>query len=220
MGDVGSNAATKVLGKMQPVSTTAPKTAGDDSLDEERKTFTRDGKKEPGFASAIVPTLEEKTVAEHRPPKSQIDDAPDGDEPQDNNTQAKSEDRAPETSAQNGGTKANDDPPQPRVEGGELFGAPADASKSPETDDQPPHARSGIDDANEEEQAAPGVRSTLRKHLASKFGSKTWTLPTPKPRVDPQAFEDPISDAFWKNVWVASASHNVCADIVICCCRC
>jgi phospholipase D1/2 len=29
-----------------------------------------------------------------------------------------------------------------------------------------------------------------------------------KPKVGPQDFEDPISDDFWKDIWVASAIHN------------
>ncbi|EEB93108.1 hypothetical protein MPER_08284 [Moniliophthora perniciosa FA553] len=40
------------------------------------------------------------------------------------------------------------------------------------------------------------------------MGNKVWTVPTPRPRVDPNGFADPVSDAFWKNVWVASAVYN------------
>ena len=46
------------------------------ALDEERKTYTREGKKVDGFASSQVPTLEEKTVAEHRPPETQAKGKP------------------------------------------------------------------------------------------------------------------------------------------------
>jgi phospholipase D1/2 len=63
-------------------------------------------------------------------------------------------------------------------------------------------------DADDQEQGAVGARATLRRHLAGKLSAKTWTLLTPGPEVDPEGFEDPISDAFWKNVWVACAVHN------------
>jgi phospholipase D1/2 len=42
----------------------------------------------------------------------------------------------------------------------------------------------------------------------SSHTNKTWKLPPP-PDVDPCGFEDPISDKFWRNVWVACAMHNV-----------
>ena len=100
-------------------------------------------------------------------------------------------------------------PPQAALETGELYGAPADASIDASHDDQPPHARASKTDADEEEEKAPGARSTLRKHLAAKLGNKQWQLPTRTPHVDPYGFEDPICDAFWKDVWLASAVHNV-----------
>ena len=50
---------------------------------------------------------------------------------------------------------------------------------------------------------------------AKNMGSKTWTLPTPRPKVDPDGFEDPVCDEFWKGVWLASAAHNVSLDWVI-----
>jgi phospholipase D1/2 len=96
-----------------------------------------------------------------------------------------------------------------RVENGELYGAPADASRDSKTDDQPPHAVSGKNDATETEEKAVHARAEIRKHLSTKFNPKTWTLSTPTPKVDPHGFEDPISDEFWKKVWMASAVHNV-----------
>ena len=97
-----------------------------------------------------------------------------------------------------------------RVENGELFGAPADASRDSKTDDQPPHAVSGKNDATETEEKAVHARAEIRKHLSSaKVNSKIWTLPTPTPKVDPHGFEDPICDEFWKKVWMACAVHNV-----------
>ena len=97
-----------------------------------------------------------------------------------------------------------------RVEDGELYGAPADASRDPKTDDQPPHAVSGKNDATETEEKAVHARAEIRKHMSTnRSNSKTWTLPTPTPEVDPHGFEDPISDKFWKKVWMACAVHNV-----------
>ena len=104
-----------------------------------------------------------------------------------------------------------------RVENGELYGAPADASRDSKTDDQPPHAVSGKNDATETEEKAVHARAEIRKHLSTKFNPKTWTLPTPTPKVDPHGFEDPISDEFWKKVWMASAVHNV--SRIPCACR-
>ena len=46
------------------------------TLAEERMTYTREGEKVGGFASAQVPTLEEKTIAEHRPRDTQADSKP------------------------------------------------------------------------------------------------------------------------------------------------
>ncbi|KAF9267545.1 phospholipase D [Marasmius fiardii PR-910] len=186
-GEAGSAEKHQIAEKIG-LSGDTSKTAGD-VLEKERTTFTRDGKEEPGFASSIVPTLEEKTVAEHRPPTEQTksNDAaaahlPNGHAPKDS------------------GANASVD--------GELYGAPANASQSPQTDDEPPHASSGVNDASEQERAAISARDILRKHLTSKLGSKTWTIPTPRPQVDPNGFEDPVCDAFWKNVWVASAAYN------------
>ena len=48
-----------------------------------------------------------------------------------------------------------------------------------------------------------------QEYLLSKFNPKVWTLPTPTPKVDPHGFEDPISDEFWKKVWMGCAVHNV-----------
>ncbi|KAF8916964.1 hypothetical protein CPB85DRAFT_1453067 [Mucidula mucida] len=71
-----------------------------------------------------------------------------------------------------------------------------------------PLTRRGVDDSTEEERAAPRARSTIRRQLASKLGSKTWTVTAKRPHVDPDAFEDPVSDSFWKEVWVACAVYN------------
>lgn len=166
--------------------------AGDKELDAERKDFNADGHQETGFASSIVPTLEEKMVLEKRPPAEQVIE-PSGD------VQHQTIPEKPERLHCNdvAGTRTDD---------GVLFGAPANANQ-PQVDENPPSRSGGVMD--EEEQRAPTARATLRKSLNSKSGNKTWTVPTSRPEVDSHGFEDPISDAFWKNVWVASAVHNV-----------
>ncbi|KAF8349296.1 phospholipase D, partial [Amanita rubescens] len=51
------------------------------------------------------------------------------------------------------------------------------------------------------------ARSPIRGGLY-KSRSKIWAVPTSRPQVDPDIFEDPLADAFWKDVWLASAEHN------------
>lgn len=197
------------------------------ALREERQMFTRDGEKVEGFPSSIVPTLEEKTIMEHRPPGPEADDEPIADKLSEgtlsgSDGKSKKEDSSTDGSPSKGDSilqnrsnteVTNETPEDPRVDE-ELLGAPANASISPQIDTQPPQAKPHVDDADEQERAAPRVRSVIRKQLTSKLGSK-WTLPTPRPKVDPQAFDDPICDVFWKNVWVASAVHNVCAMFIL-----
>ena len=165
----------------------------DKALRAERQSYTRDGEKEPGFTSSIVPTLEEKTIIEQRPPKEQVD----GELPPTYRSET----------VESGG------PPEARVHDGshELYGAPANSV--PQADNEVPHARDAKSDpaldTTDEEKAALHARRTVRKHLEAGITSQ-WALPTPTPHVDPHGFEDPVCDAFWKNTWVACAVHNVC----------
>jgi hypothetical protein len=122
-GEPGSGGAAKALRKVGLKSKGLDATAGDETLEEERMTYTRDGQKVPGFADAVVPTLEETVVQEHIAPKpQQANGSPIRDKKQ----------------------HANGSPEQARTEDGELYGAPADASKSLQYDDEPPHERSGV----------------------------------------------------------------------------
>ncbi|KAJ3856607.1 phospholipase D [Lentinula lateritia] len=218
-GEAGSQEKNEILHKLGLSKDTAGK-ATNAALREERQMFTRDGEKVEGFPSSIVPTLEEKTVMEHRPPGVEADDEPTADKLSEgtisgSDGKSKKEDSSTDGSLSKGDSilqnrsnteVTNETSEDPRVDD-ELLGAPANASISPQIDTQPPQARSHVDDADEQERAAPRARSVIRKQLTSKLGSK-WTLPTPRPKVDPQAFDDPICDVFWKNVWVASAVHN------------
>jgi hypothetical protein len=98
-------------------------------------------------------------------------------------------------------------------EGQILYAVPAQAptangflprpSNPLEVDEKLLHTRLRNIDTNEK--ALPEAQSPLPK---SSNTNKMWKLP-PSPDVDPCGFEDPISDRFWKNVWVACALHNV-----------
>lgn len=136
---------------------------------------------------------------EHRPPKEQANGRP----------------PMMDVVDEKGGSQAQGGADQARVhdESDELYGAPAGAAGGPTRDDGPPRGRTASSNAPEEE-AAVDARKIVRKHLAAKMGSKAWTLPTPTPDVDAHGFEDPISDKFWKNVWVACAAHNVSSCLV------
>jgi phospholipase D1/2 len=168
------------------------------TIDAESKTFTREGNEVPGFSSSVVPTHEASTVVEHWPPKEQTDVPPEKDklQPQTFNERPHTEKNS--TFYTNG--TANGKPPEVQVEDGTLLSAPGNAATSTQIDD----ASSEIED-DEEEKAATGARTPFRKYL----NHKTWALQTPRPCVVPEGFEDPISDGFWKNVWFASAVHNV-----------
>ena len=71
--------------------------------------------------------------------------------------------------------------PQPD---GEQFSVPDDVGEQTE----------------EKEKAVPEFRPSIRKGFAKTRG---------RPHIQVDKFQDPISDAFWKDVWVASAEYNV-----------
>ena len=228
LGDTVHTAAGKVIRKFTGESNNQEpleSNTGDKSLGEERTMESRDHEKVHGFPSSIVPTIEEKVVMET------LDSIPEDSRSSRENTssvESKNQDfkangdgqvldtkrdhsevktpRSAESLREPSASSAN---PEARVGNGELYGAPADASRDSKTDDQPPHAVSGKNDASETEEKAVHARAEIRKHISTKFNPKIWTLPTPTPKVDPHGFEDPISDEFWKKVWTACAVHNV-----------
>ncbi len=65
--------ASELLRKEGKTSNQAGNTIGDQTLDDERQTFSRSGHDEPGFTSSVVPTLEERTVMEKSPAFHQTD---------------------------------------------------------------------------------------------------------------------------------------------------
>ncbi|KAJ8519021.1 hypothetical protein ONZ45_g3982 [Pleurotus djamor] len=148
----------------------------DSAISDERKTFDADGNEESGFPSSVIPTLEERIVAEKSP-------------------------------AYTNRKGYRDDPPESRTKDGELYGAPAAVSKV-HTDDSSTQPRMSEATTLNEFDQAPPARAVLRKHLDAKLDNKTWTIPTPRPEVTVDCFEDPVSDSFWKDIWVASAVRN------------
>ncbi|KAJ2932640.1 hypothetical protein H1R20_g4455, partial [Candolleomyces eurysporus] len=164
---------------------------GDEDIDHERKDYNVKGEQVTGFASSVVPTQEEKTLMEGRPHKENTDKShhPHGLQ-QDVITE---EEEGSDYSADQIHSEA-------RTLDGESYGAPANAPK----DDAPPRPSADLD--NEQQRGAAEARSTLRKHLSVK--SSNWGVPTPRPKVHPDDFEDPIIDSFWKEKWIASATHN------------
>lgn len=178
--------------------------ANDATLEEERHMINRDGEKVPGFASSVVPTIEEQVISERKPERTSGSDKPIKDELDEG-------EKGEAGVAESNGFTHGTEPSQSRVQdgSGQLFGAPADAAKYPKTDDEPPHAQGAPNDADDIENAAVGARKILRQHLSVKVGTKPWTIPTPRPEVDPSKFDDPVSDSFYKDVWLACATHNV-----------
>jgi len=189
--DVGSNDVAEVPDTASNKGKTPDARAAGETLEEERQAFTREGQKVPGFMSAIFPTIEEQTVIERRLPR--------------NRAYTAVIDEDPELEAQEDAGKA---PRQTTVEDGEVPGSSSNAVSSAAGNDHLPHDKPGQNDPDNPEQLAH-ARSILRKNIGAKPGKSPWTSLTPTPKIDPDGFEDPICDAFWKDVWVAAAVHNV-----------
>lgn len=202
----------------------------------ERQDFDRDGAIARGFAGSIVPTLEEKTIFERRPSarhangKPLFDALDEGEGQGENDVEEatvpshvrKDVASEPVNAQQDGGTSS-----APNIDGPaneqSKYGAPANAN---EGDVGVPNRDTKRSDASQQEQAAVEARSTLRKHLSAKVGASPvrfapqnsyqdanvlclkWTMPTPTPKIEAEAFTDPLRDELWKDQWVATAVHN------------
>ena len=158
----------------------------EDTTVEKKNSRTRDDRDAPSFVDSPISTLEEKTLAEHRLPVHNEHGMSVG----------KNLDRGTSELGRSAPAKA-------RTDSGQLSGAPAGKSFASETDTQPLQARVAKRDSDAE---APRAR-TLRKQLSSK--PSPWAILNPKPKFDANSFEDPLSDKFWKDIWVACAAHNV-----------
>jgi phospholipase D1/2 len=198
-----SNKAEETLRKLGFSQRSIAQGSKEKALANERKDFNYPGHLETGFASSVVPT--EKAIVEQWSLK-QVDEDHDNSAIR-NQNQTIGESPADQSNCigyENGGPRSSDVCTDSSVETGIFVNA-----KLPSIDNEAP-SWSLKSDVSEEEQAPVGAKATIRDNRGSKFGRKNaWTLKTTKPQVDPQDFEDPISDAFWKNIWVASAVHNV-----------
>ena len=66
------------------------------------------------------------------------------------------------------------------------------------------HVPDSVGKTEEKEWVTLELQPSIRRRRA-----KTWAPLMERPHVQADKFQDPISDAFWKNVWVASAGYNV-----------
>ncbi|EMD31690.1 hypothetical protein CERSUDRAFT_100157 [Gelatoporia subvermispora B] len=148
-GEAGAKDMPTALRKAGVKSRGLDATAGEKYLNEERRMITPEGDKVQGFPSAVVPTLEEKIIAENRPQPERGQDEPINEQL----SRAKENDSAQQ-----------DQPQELRDVRGEAYGAPAEAQRDARHDEEPPTARVGKHDvADDDEEKAPGARSTLRE---------------------------------------------------------
>lgn len=159
------------------------------TLEEERKGFHQKGQ---DFTHSVVRTSKGKVMTEKRHLNDQTDD--DKDETALNDQTIIEESGS--SSVQSGSTDspANGESHESWIENGVLIGTPVNHKSAHRSGNDP--ARSNADS---------------RADFGSRSSRNPWTVPTTKPKVEPEDFEDPVSDAFWKDIWVASAVHNVSA---------
>jgi phospholipase D1/2 len=151
---------------------------GDES---ERQDFDVDGLRTAGFASSVMPTLEERTLFERRPSASHANGKPlfdalddgEGAGPSDikearmsKEEKADLADRPIDASKDKSGTRH-----APKIAGPaneqDKFGVPANAN---EDDTAVPNKDIERDEETEQEKLAVKARTTLRKHLNAKVG--------------------------------------------------
>lgn len=186
-----------------------------------------------GFASTVVPTLEEKTMAEGRPhgaqrntennenasnpniskkttQSSKVDDTrklPMDTEPVTGDSHQSltpiSEDGPDKQS------RVKDDSPPPDIAG--TSHPRVNGTSFPNGNVNPTGPLSGATTsgiAKDKSGAANrnAVAGNLRRNLREKPGS--YTLPVPPAIIDPANFADPLVDSFYKEVWMATAVRN------------
>jgi phospholipase D1/2 len=178
--EAASFARTRALQNIGVKPLIAERLAESRTLWKERQTYNQAGEKEQGFASSVVPTVEEKVIAEQTANGNPgLGSSP---------PQSEGEERQAMT-----------------LDGKELYGAPTHATKR---DDVQPHARFDRQEGDENEKGAVRARSTVHKHLSAKVNNKQWAVPTPAPFIDPHGFDDPVCDEFFEHVWLAAAVRN------------
>ncbi|CDO70864.1 hypothetical protein BN946_scf184801.g57 [Trametes cinnabarina] len=197
--EAGSIDMSALMRKAGFKSKGADATAGDRFLREEREMYKRNGEKETGFPSAVVPTLEEKVVSENRtvqehagatPPQESLDEHVQGREGNGHANPSDMPNGHSDKSPNGSATTPNGNP------------------SYPEPPQAPPVAEFCQERYRRGGKSSTGRSGYPAEASCSEAWDKQWQLPTPTPHVDPYGFEDPICDAFWKDVWVASAVHN------------
>ncbi|TFL02332.1 hypothetical protein BDV98DRAFT_565647 [Pterulicium gracile] len=145
-----------------------------------------------GFASHSVPTMEEKIVQEKFVDKQTEEfSSSSSREEHEDGTQTSRPSKTRTLEVQGG---ENDDPDR----------TPAHSSTSLKKED----TLSRTHDSDEGDKAASSAQSAIRRHLGSKMGGSKWTVLAPRPEFGADDFEDPVSDAFWKDIWVSAAVFN------------
>jgi phospholipase D1/2 len=177
-----SFAHTRALQNIGVKPLVADRLAQSRTLGDERQTYNKVGEKERGFASSVVPTVEEKAIA-----------GPKSDTANENTGLGLS---PPQSEGEEGQAMTSD--------GRELYGVPADVIMA----DDAHHTRLDRQEGDENEKGAVRARSALRKHLSVKISNKQWAVPAPSPLIDPHGFGDPVCDKFFQRVWLAAAVRN------------
>jgi len=60
-----------------------------------------------------------------------------------------------------------------------------------------------------DENATSSARKLLPQRSSANIGTKLWEPLAPRPDISPDAFDDPVSDHFYKDTWLAAATYNV-----------
>ncbi|UZJ56005.1 hypothetical protein CBS101457_005325 [Exobasidium rhododendri] len=60
-------------------------------------------------------------------------------------------------------------------------------------------------ESNEHQDA---TNEEVKKSMSSKMSINPWAAPSHPPTIDPDMFNDPLDDRFYKEMWMASAVHN------------
>ncbi|KAK8858386.1 hypothetical protein IAR55_002613 [Kwoniella newhampshirensis] len=203
----------------------------------EREDFDLEGRQAAGFASSMVPTLEEKTIYERRPDQEHANGKPlfdvleedegegarsssgGGGERQARRGEDVEGGQEPEEAKVPGEAKKDNlitdkDPSAKKSGAPTIMGKPGDnelygvPANAAADEDELPTKDTDRGATDKEESAAVKARKTLRKHLNAKVQVSAWNMPTPTPKINPNRFHDPLDERFWKDMWVAVAVHN------------
>ncbi|CED85185.1 Phospholipase D1 [Phaffia rhodozyma] len=175
-----------------------------------------DGRLAKGFVSSVVPTMEERRLAEH----GLIDGPLRRDE-----IQGKVGDIADAVFDASGNrmdqgkdavsSQAALDKVEPRV--AETLTAEEGSKMKRQARDPLPvvgpggilYHLEGEDDIRMEDNAKLGGKEPISsRRRNNKTSNHPWSMPLPTPHVDPEGFRDPLDDKFWKDTWTSVAVHN------------